>query len=679
MPFSPNRLYNLQTTGSNLNTWGIVLNSNFSIIDKNLGGTLPISVAGSSNVSLTGDQAQNLIHILSGILTGNIDYTFPQAGGFFFVTNNTTGAFSVTAKVFGSATGIVIPQGTTVPIYIDATVPSINGSLGTISNYTTGTITGTANALIATQTVPAGYTLRTNTSITVFPTAVNLGAATININNTGAIAIKKISPAGLVDLDIGDFAIGIPVILTYNGSVYIAINIIYEGRTTPVGANFALAFTDLFKMFVASTAITVTLAATVNYPPYFYSDFNAMSGDITITPNGTDTINGVNSNYFIPRGSSGRIYTNSAGAWYINFPGNKLNFESSLVSAATVDLGLAPSAVVVITGSTGPITSFGSAANVNNPIYFCRFTGTPTLTHNATSLILPSSANIVAANGDTMVAQYLGSGNWKVRDYLRQNGTSLVSSSVSYGSIFGCLPSAVAGTSTTASVSVGSGQATDSANTVYITSAGYSWSVTNGNAINGYQGGTTLPNSSTIHFFVCSGTSGTGSFASTSLTPTLPAGYTTAYRRVFSIPTTAAGALLSIQNNTELAGGSLICWLVTQILDVNVSNLGTSRTAYSLTVPTGIKVQPIIRVDAGTAGSTASLIITSLDETDVAPNASQPWGGAPGSDVNQASSFINAWTGFITTNTSAQIGARSSAATQLFQVVTRAWIDLRRG
>ena len=42
-----------------------------------------------------------------------------------------------------------------------------------------------------------------------------------------------------------------------------------------------------------------------------------------------------------------------------------------------------------------------------------------TLTHNATSLILPGAANITTAAGDTGTAISLGSGNWVVTDWQR--------------------------------------------------------------------------------------------------------------------------------------------------------------------------------------------------------------------------------------------------------------------
>lgn len=71
-----------------------------------------------------------------------------------------------------------------------------------------------------------------------------------------------------------------------------------------------------------------------------------------------------------------------------------------LASAATTDIGAQTSPVVRITGTT-TITSFG--ANYAGP-RFLVFGGALTLTHNATSLILPGGANITTAAGDTCIA-----------------------------------------------------------------------------------------------------------------------------------------------------------------------------------------------------------------------------------------------------------------------------------
>jgi hypothetical protein len=89
--------------------------------------------------------------------------------------------------------------------------------------------------------------------------------------------------------------------------------------------------------------------------------------------------------------------------------------EAAIGSAATTDLGTALQHVALITG-TNTITSFGSSANLAAPIFHVRFSASLLLT-NSNSLILPGAANIQTQAGDALLAQYLGSGNWKVNFY----------------------------------------------------------------------------------------------------------------------------------------------------------------------------------------------------------------------------------------------------------------------
>jgi hypothetical protein len=102
---------------------------------------------------------------------------------------------------------------------------------------------------------------------------------------------------------------------------------------------------------------------------------------------------------------------------------------SDIASATTTDIGAATGEFVDVTGTT-TITALGTiAAGIVRTV---RFTGALTLTHNATSLILPGSANITTANGDVAQFRSLGSGNWKCVGYIRQDGSpiSLASASV---------------------------------------------------------------------------------------------------------------------------------------------------------------------------------------------------------------------------------------------------------
>lgn len=89
---------------------------------------------------------------------------------------------------------------------------------------------------------------------------------------------------------------------------------------------------------------------------------------------------------------------------------DSLAAEASIASATTCNILGAASERIVITGTT-TITSLGTGTN---RVRFVRFTGALTLTHNATSLILPGGADITTADGDTMIVVSDASSNARV-------------------------------------------------------------------------------------------------------------------------------------------------------------------------------------------------------------------------------------------------------------------------
>lgn len=95
----------------------------------------------------------------------------------------------------------------------------------------------------------------------------------------------------------------------------------------------------------------------------------------------------------------------------------------TVASAATTDILGAASLLVAISG-TATITSLGTGTNT---IKFVRATGAFTLTHNATSLILPGGANIIMQSGDTFVAISDASSNVRIYALQRATGHPLVS------------------------------------------------------------------------------------------------------------------------------------------------------------------------------------------------------------------------------------------------------------
>src|SRR5437868_2161326 len=103
----------------------------------------------------------------------------------------------------------------------------------------------------------------------------------------------------------------------------------------------------------------------------------------------------------LPIASGGTNATTTYGA-FDNLSGP----ETIVASASTTDLGAVASNKVSITGTT-TINSFGTApAGVERS---GRFTGSLTLTQNATSFILQGGANITTSAGDSFRAWSLGS------------------------------------------------------------------------------------------------------------------------------------------------------------------------------------------------------------------------------------------------------------------------------
>jgi hypothetical protein len=100
----------------------------------------------------------------------------------------------------------------------------------------------------------------------------------------------------------------------------------------------------------------------------------------------------------------------------------------NLASAATTDIGAQNTVLLNITGTT-TITSFGT--NYNGPRYL-RFDGVLTLTHNATTLILPGGANITTAAGDSAIVVPNGTpaNGWRVLGYQKADGTTIATSKI---------------------------------------------------------------------------------------------------------------------------------------------------------------------------------------------------------------------------------------------------------
>ncbi len=116
--------------GSNVDTWDVPLNADFTAIDGFFGGVQTVSVS-NTPVTLTSptgtvtpsagpSQSQNSVLVFTGTLTANVQVTLPLPGP-IIVTNLTTGAFVLNFRAAGVGEIIAVDQGISQRIYNDGT------------------------------------------------------------------------------------------------------------------------------------------------------------------------------------------------------------------------------------------------------------------------------------------------------------------------------------------------------------------------------------------------------------------------------------------------------------------------------------------------------------------------------------------------------------------------------
>lgn len=149
-PQTGNRNYNVPITGSDVGTWGDVLNGNFDKIDRNLGNSTVVPLS-STNVTLTSGTVENGTIIFTGAVVGSVTVTFPTVRGWWTLGNLTTGVGTFLVASGGTQV-ISIPPGEFVQICIDSFQNPQFVNLGRVGSYldlaTTSTPTWITNCTI---------------------------------------------------------------------------------------------------------------------------------------------------------------------------------------------------------------------------------------------------------------------------------------------------------------------------------------------------------------------------------------------------------------------------------------------------------------------------------------------------------------------------------------------------
>jgi len=142
--------------------------------------------------------------------------------------------------------------------------------------------------------------------------------------------------------------------------------------------------------------------------PSNISDLSKVAGDNS--PQGTESAKGTIDDYFRAHASFIRQLADLAGGPTV-----------ALASGSIVNVGFAGSANILITG-TANVFGFDNIAE--GTLRWVGFAGALTMTHSATSFVLPGAANISTMAGDVALFKSLGGGNWKCLVYQRISGTS---------------------------------------------------------------------------------------------------------------------------------------------------------------------------------------------------------------------------------------------------------------
>lgn len=353
----------------------------------------------------------------------------------------------MTITSLGATSSVTFPDIRTKVNEIIDVVNEFDYSTTTVASASTTDIGAAATSVVS---------ITGTTTITSFGTVANsfrigefTGSLTLTHNATSLILPTGndiVTAAGDAFIAVSD-ASGYWRVISYqraDGSALltaVATSITAAGlATSPFGPFTTIASastTDLSSVSTVGVSITGTTTITSFGTGANLLRIGKFAAALTLTHNATSLILPGGANITTAAGDRFIALSDGSGNWtvvdYIKANGEPISISASLAtasfgpftalaSASTTDLSSVATIGVSITGTT-TITSFGTGANL---LRVGKFAGALTLTHNATSLILPGGSNITTAAGDRFIAMSDGSGNWTVIDYVKATGKAVV-------------------------------------------------------------------------------------------------------------------------------------------------------------------------------------------------------------------------------------------------------------
>jgi hypothetical protein len=404
--YTTNKNIEKPANGDYNNTWSVPVNSDWDIIDRAFGGTTSLNAVGASGtLTLTTTQYQAPIIAITGALTANVNYQLPAGvGGFWYIFNNTSGAFSILFSSAGGGSTVTLPQGYTVAVISDGTniglgttnaalISSTYANPSWITSLAASKITGTlpianggTNAATAAdaRTSLGAAASGTNTDITSLnasagiqvgsPTSGARGAGTINatglfvngvaVGVSGGSVSSVSGSGGTTGMTLSGGPITTSGTLTLGGTLGVANG--GTGATTLTsGAVIIGAGTSAVTAVSPGTAGNVLASNGTAWVSQALSagvtSFNTRTGAVTLSA--TDVTNALTYTPVQPNG------TGATGTWNISISGNAATATSatSATSATTATtattanaLNSANSYSMVNLTASGSITASGN-------------------------------------------------------------------------------------------------------------------------------------------------------------------------------------------------------------------------------------------------------------------------------------------------------------------------------
>ena len=197
----------LPATGELAGTWGSTVNTGVtSLAESAIAGTAAVTMTDADYTLTTAngatDQARNMFVTLSGTLSATRSVICPAVSKLYFVTNSTTGGYSITFRT-SAGTGITVANGQRKVVYCNGTNVVDAFSNATALLFDAGTVTAPSITFVG--NTGTGFWLPTTSTIALSTG----GAERFRVNASGNVLIGTTSAVSgsVLVADTGDATI----------------------------------------------------------------------------------------------------------------------------------------------------------------------------------------------------------------------------------------------------------------------------------------------------------------------------------------------------------------------------------------------------------------------------------------------------------------------------------------